>query len=248
MSGAENSTDRKSQGSVSNNKEKDTKQAGTEAKQPHLHTGSDAGDRAVEWYTRHQRQITIGAVLIALLAFGVWFTRSAQIRKQEFAARELNQARVAAVAGNYQLAASDLSRIITAYGGTPAGQEAVLLLANVHMQQQQPGLAVAELQDFLDGGPQREFVGPAAALLGNALEEMGDAARAADAYDRAVEATPYALIKSEYLMDLGRVAWAMGDTARAAEAYEQIIDDGEDTPAVTEATFRLAEMRGASAR
>ena len=40
----------------------------------------------------------------------------------------------------------------------------------------------------------------------------------------------------------------MGDTARAAEAYEQIIDDGEDTPAVTEATFRLAEMRGASAR
>ncbi len=233
---------------MSKNKEKDTKPAGSEAKQPHLHTGSDAGDRVVEWFARHQRQFTIGVVAVVLLGFGVWFTRAAQIRKEEFAARELGQARVAAGAGNFQLAASDLSRIITSYGGTPAGQEAVILLANVHMQQQQPGLAVAELQDFLDGGPQREFVGPAAGLLGNALEEMGDLARAADAYDQAIEATPYALIQSEYLMDLGRVAWAIGDTARAAEAYEQIIEASEDSPAVTEATFRLAEMRRASAR
>jgi predicted negative regulator of RcsB-dependent stress response len=235
-------------GSVSKNKEKGTKPAGSEAKQPHLHTGSDAGDRAIEWVKHHQKRLTIGAVAVTLLGFGVWFTRAAQFRKEGFAARELSQARFAAGAGNFQLAASDLSRIITSYGSTPAGQEAVLLLANVHMEQQQPGLAAAELQDFLDGGTQREFTGPAAGLLASALEEMGDLPRAADAYDRAIEATPYALIRNDYLMDLGRVAWAIGDTARAAEAYERVIEESEDAPAVSEATFRLAEMRRASAR
>lgn len=233
---------------MSKNKAKDTKPAGTEAKQPHLHTGSDAGDRAVEWVSQHQRQLTIGAVAIVLLGFGVWFTRAAQVRKETFASRELNQARVAAGAGNLQLAASDLQRITTSYGNTPAGQEAVLLLANVHLQMYQPGLAVAELQDFLDRGPQREFVGPAAGLLAGALEQTGDMERAADAYERAVAATPYALIRADYLMDLGRVARALGDTARAAAAYERVIDEGEAPQAVTEATFRLAEMRGAAVR
>jgi TolA-binding protein len=228
-------------------KEKDTKPAGSE-QQPHAHIGSDAGDRAVEWVAHHQRQLTIGAVAIVLLGFGVWFTRETQIRKQEFAARELSQARVAAGAGNFQLAASDLTRIIASYGNTPAGQEAVILLANVHMQQQQPGLAVAELQDFLDGGPQREFVAAAAGLLGSALEEMGDLGRAADAYSQAVEATPYGLIRADHLLNVARVAWAMGDTTRAAAAFERVIEENEDAGAVTEATFRLAEMRRAAAR
>ena len=220
-----------------------------EQQKPHLHTGSDAGDRAVEWVTHHSRQLTIGAAAVVLFGGGVWFAREARLRKEEFASRELSQARVAAGAGNFQLAASDLSRIVSTYGRTPAGQEAMVLLANVRMQQGQTELAVAQLQDFLSGGPERAFVGPAAGLLGMALEELGDLSRAADAYQQAADAVGYSMIRSQYLLELGRVAWTAGDTARAATAYELVIEENEDDPAAaTEAKFRLAEMRRRAAQ
>ncbi len=216
----------------------------SEKQKPGLHTGSDAGDRAVEWVTHHSRQLTIGAVAVVLLGGGVWFAREARVRKEEFASRELSQARTAAGAGNLQLAASDLSRIVGTYGQTPAGQEAMVLLANVRLQQGQTALAVAELQEFLSRSPQREFAGPAAGLLGKALEELGDFSLAADAYQQAADAVGYSMIRSQYLIELGRVAWTAGDTARAAAAYERVIEENEDDPAaVTEAKFRLAEMR-----
>ena len=193
--------------------------------------------------TGHRRQLTIGAVTLFLIGGGVWFTQAAQVRKENFAARELSEARTAADAGNFQLAASDLNRIIGTYGRTPAAQEAIILLANVRLQQGQPALAVAELQDFLNGGPQREFRAPASGLLGSALEEVGDFRGAADAYQQAADAIPYEMIRSQYLLDLGRAASTGGDTARAAAAYERIIEDDADPQAITEAKFRLAELR-----
>jgi hypothetical protein len=49
-------------------------------------------------------------------------------------------------------------------------------------------------------------------------------------------------------MNVARVAWSMGDTTRSAAAFERVIEENEDAGAVTEATFRLAEMRRAAAR
>ena len=239
---------RRQKGSVKKTEDAARPKSGAEEK-PRVHMGSDAGDRAVEWVTQHGRRITIGAAAVVLLGGGVWFTREARVRKENFASRELSQARTAAGAGNFQLAASDLSRIVSTYGSTPAGQEAMVLLANVRMQQGQTALAVAELQEFLSGSPQREFFAPAAGLLGMALEELGDLSRAADAYQQAADAVGYSMIRSQYLIELGRVAWTAGDTARAAAAYVRVIEENEDDlAAVTEAKFRLAEMRPQAAQ
>ncbi len=58
-----------------------------------VHTGSEAGDRTVDWMTHHRRQLTIGAVTLFLVGGGVWCTQAAQVRKENFAARDLSQAR-----------------------------------------------------------------------------------------------------------------------------------------------------------
>jgi predicted negative regulator of RcsB-dependent stress response len=210
---------------------------------PHRHTGSEAGDRAVEWFQHHKTRLTIGAVAVVLVGGGFWFTREAQVRRQEFASSELDQARTAADAGNFQLAASDLTRIVGTYGGTPAGQEAAILLANVRLQQGQPALAVGELREFLASGPDQPYVGSAAAMLASALEQLDDFGAAADAYQRAADATPYGMIRSQYLIDLGRVATTAGDTTRAVAAYQRVIDEAEGSAAGVEAKFRLAELR-----
>ncbi len=208
--------------------------------------GSDAGDRAVQWVVHHQRRVMVVAATAFLIAGGVWFTQSARVRRETFAARELSQARGAAESGNLQLAASDLGRIITTYGKTGAGQEAVILLANVHLRQSQPELAVSELRDLLSRGVEPHLRGPAAGLLGTALEEMGRFREAADAFEQAADNIPYGFIRGPFLMDLARTAAAGGDTGRAAATYEAIIADDENSQAAAEAKFRLAELLHAS--
>ncbi|MCH7714760.1 MAG: tetratricopeptide repeat protein [Gemmatimonadetes bacterium] len=208
--------------------------------------GSDAGDRAIQWWAENRRRITIGGSIVFLIGGGAWFTRSARIRQETFAEGELSQARVAAQSGNLQLAASDLGRIINLYPKTGPGQEAVILLANVHLQQSQPELAVSELRDLMLRGPEPYLEGPVAGLLGNALEELGRFAEAADAYDQAAEGVGYDLIRSMYLMEGARAAALAGDTGRAAAAYETIIEEDQDATTVGEATFRLAELRRGS--
>ena len=168
--------------------------------------------------------------------------QSAQTRREVFAAGELSQARVVVQSGNLQLAVSDLGRITSTYPKTLAGQEAVILLANVYLQQSQPELAVTELGDLLALGPAQHLEGPAAGLLGSALEELGRFGEAADAYERAANAVSYDLIRGGLMMDLARAATVAGDTGRAADAYEAIIAEDDASPTAAEARFRLAEL------
>jgi len=52
-----------------------------------------------------------------------WLLMTSARRKEEFAARSLNQARAAAEAGNLPLASSELQKLIQTYKGTDAASE-----------------------------------------------------------------------------------------------------------------------------
>ncbi len=202
----------------------------------------DAGESTVQWVQHHRRQLTIGATFVFLIGGGLWFSRAAQVRKEVFAARELAVARFAAVSGNLQLAASDLTAIVTTYGRTPAGEEAVILLANVYLQQNRPELAVAQLQRLLSAGAAAEFRGPANGMLGKAFEGLGQYGDAADAYAAGAAATPYDQLEHELLLDQARAAVAAGDPAQAIAVYQAIIDEDDTSQAAAEAVFRMAEL------
>ena len=208
---------------------------GTEKKQ--------AADRVLEWIQRHRNQLIAGGVAVAVVAGGVWFSMSAQKRKEAFAQRELSAARFSAQAGNLPLAARDLSRLITAYRGTSAADEATLVRARVRLMQGQPELAVAELRSSLSEGLKPHFRAPAGALLGAALEDAGRMAEAGQAYTDAAETTPHILLKGELLVDAGRAYLLAGDTSRATESYRRIVDQYSEAPSALEARVRLGELR-----
>ena len=64
------------------------------------------------WY-RDPIRLGVGAVVVLLaIALVTWLVISSQRRKEEFAARSLNQARAAAEAGNLPLASSELQKLI----------------------------------------------------------------------------------------------------------------------------------------
>jgi outer membrane protein assembly factor BamD (BamD/ComL family) len=194
------------------------------------------------WYQRHQRALFVALVVLAAAAIVGWFIVASGKRKEQFAARSLNQARAAAEAGNLPLASSELQRLITTYKGSDAAQEAVITLNQVRMVNGQNELAVVGLREFLATKPAPKYLAPAYGLLGAALENTKRWPEAANAYSEASKAVDVPYLKATYLVDAGRAYREAGRNEDAARAYRTILEKYKDSPSSTEAQVRLAEI------
>ena len=163
-------------------------------------------------------------------------------RKEEFAARSLNQARATAEAGNLPLASSELQRLIETYRGTDAATEAVITLNQVRMVNGQSELAAVGLRDFLAKKPPQKYLAPAYGLLGTALENSKRPAEAAEAFSNASKSADLDYLKARYLIDAGRAYRSAGKTAEAEAAYREVIQKHPKSSSFTEAQVRLAEL------
>lgn len=197
---------------------------------------------ATPWYRDRTRQLV--ALAVALLGAGLigWFLLSSGRRKEEFAARSLNQARAAAEAGNLPLASSELQKLIQAYKGTEAASEAVITLNQVRMVNGQSELAAVGLREFVATKPAPEFAAPANGLLGAALENARKYADAGDAFLAASRAADLDYLRARYLVDAARAYREGGKTQQAVAAYREVIQKYSTTSSVTEAQVRLAEV------
>ncbi len=194
------------------------------------------------WYRNRQRQIIAAAVVVAALALVGWFVMASAQRKEEFAARSLNQARAAAEAGNLPLASSELQKLISAYGGTDAASEAVITLNQVRMVNGQNELAVVGLRDFLKTNPPVQYRTPAQGLLAAALENSKRWVDAGNAYTDASKVAEVEYLKAKYLVDAGRAYREGGKLEEATRAYRTVVEKYPKAPSVTEAQVRLAEV------
>jgi outer membrane protein assembly factor BamD (BamD/ComL family) len=197
---------------------------------------------ATPWYRARQRQLVAAAVVLAAAAIVGWFVLDSGKRKEEFAARSLNQARGAAEAGNLPLASSELQRLITTYKGTEAASEAVVTLNQVRMVNGQSQLAAVGLKEYLATKPPAKFAAPASGLLGAALENSKQWVEAGTAYTQASKAADVPYLKATYLLDAGRAFRQGGKTEEAERAYRTVLEKYPNSPGFTEAQVRLAEM------
>ena len=180
--------------------------------------------------------------MLAILALVAWFVVASAKRKEEFAARSLNQARAAAEAGNLPLASSELQKLIAAYKGTDAASEAVITLNQVRLINGQSELAVVGLREFLNSEPPAQYRTPAHGLLGAALENAKRWVEAGNAYNEASKGAEVEYLKAKYLVDAGRAFAQGGRTDEAARAYRTVLEKYPESPSVTEAEVRLAEL------
>lgn len=190
------------------------------------------------------RALLILAAAVAAIALVAWMMVSSGRRKEEFATRELIRARAIAEQGNLPLAATELQNIIDTYGGTEAAAEAMVAINQVRLINGQSDLAAVSLREFLASNPAPKYRAPAEGLLAASLENAGQHADAAAAYRRASEAATVDYLKAEYLVDAGRALRNAGQPAEAEAAYRTVVTDFSETPSLTEAEVRLAEMTG----
>lgn len=208
----------------------------------HSREQAPAPAAATPWYRDRSRQLLAVLVLLLIGVLVAWFVVASGKRKEEFAARSLNQARTAAEAGNLPLASSELQRLITTYKGTDAANEAVITLNQVRMINGQSELAAVGLREFLATKPAEKYVAPAYGLLGAALENSKRWADAGNAYTQASNAAEVPYLKATYLVDAGRAFREAGRAEEAARAYRTILEKYPDSPSFTEAQVRLAEL------
>ena len=197
---------------------------------------------ATPWYRDRNRQLVAIAVAVAAVGLIAWFLVTSGRRKEEFAARSLNQARAAAEAGNLPLASSELQKLIETYKGTDAATEAVITLNQVRMVNGQSELAAVGLKAFLATKPAPEYAAPAYGLLGAAMENARKFDEAGDAFAAASKTADLAYLKARYLLDAARCYREAGKTQEAIAAYREIIQKFDKTASVTEAQVRLAEL------
>ncbi len=197
---------------------------------------------ATPWYRNRQRQIIAAALILAAIAVVAWFVVASEKRKEEFAARSLNQARAAAEAGNLPLASSELQKLISSYAGTDAASEAVITLNQVRMINGQNELAVVGLREFLNSNPPEQYRTPASGLLGAALENAKRWEDAGKAYTQASKMAEVEYLKAQYLVDAGRSYRLGGKLEEAARVYRTVLQKYPKSSSVTEAQVRLAEI------
>ena len=80
------------------------------------------------------------------------------------------------------MAASELQKVITTYGGTDAAQEAVITLNQVRLVNGQQELAAVELAGLPQVEPDQKYLAPGYGLLGRALENANRPEEAAQAF------------------------------------------------------------------
>ena len=197
---------------------------------------------AAPWYRDRIRLAVAGGLALVAIALVAWFVTTSNRRKEEFAARSLNQARTAAESGNLPLASSELQKLIQAYQGTDAATEAVITLNQVRMVNGQSELAVVGLRDFLQADPGPKYRAPAYGLLGAALENAKKFGEAGDAFTSASQAAAIDYLRARYLVDAGRSYRAAGKTAEAVAAYRTVVEKYPTSSSFTEAQVRLAEL------
>ena len=207
----------------------------------------DPAENVVDWFQKNQRLVTGALTAAIVIVAGIWFVRAYDVRKENAAQRDLQGARSSVAVGNLPLAANDLSRVVNAYSGTRGAQEAAVLLGHVRLLQDQVPQAITGLREFLDDSPDAVFRVQALGLLGLALEEAGQMAEAAEAFEDAASDARFDYQKAGYLLDAARAHTAAGDSAAAREAYTRIVSDFPEDLSATEARMRLAEMDAAQA-
>jgi len=190
----------------------------------------------------NRKVLTGAAIAIALVVLVGWFMIESGRRRELAASGLLDTAWGLQDQGNLPQASTEFQRVIDSYGGTDAAMLATLSLNQVRMESGQSQIAADGLREFLARSPSGEFAAAAHRLLGSALENLGQPAEAAAAYQQAVATATTGNFKAEALLAEARAWRAAGNTEEAVRALRVILANHGESAVAAEATVRLAEL------
>lgn len=201
----------------------------------------------VAWTRRNSQVAIIGGIAIVLLIGGTIYYLNQRSQQFGEAATQLEMVQQVAMTSPVPEAVSELESYLVRFGGTPYGIEARLLLAELHLDDENPEAAIEALLETAPSyGNSLEL--QATSLLAAAYEEAERWDDAEQIYLELMERGEFTFQRREAGEGLARVLLAQGDSAAAAEAFRDLIALEEpDSPLRTYFEMRLAELTGGDA-
>ena len=202
----------------------------------------------VDWFHINSRWITIGAIVVAAVAFGVWLFERTDLNKTIRADKQLVVAKQSLNSGNAPLAEADLKKVADRYSDKAAGAEAGILLGILRMERGDYSGAVTGLRYLtskVSSGPNAATV---RGLLGDGLAQLDKPADAAVEYEKAATATTMPNEKSYWESKAARAYLTAGKTVEARKLYEVLAARTDNEAVSTEAHLRLGEFAAAGKR
>jgi predicted negative regulator of RcsB-dependent stress response len=197
-------------------------------------------DSLVGWLETHSRQLMYGSIGLLVVAGGFWFYRQSNERQAQSASMALSEAESAVAAGNLPLAQSSLEKLVQRYGGTSAGMQAHVLLAQVHYDKGEYQQGIQELKPVTDD-KDSYTAATALNLTAAGLEQSGKFAEAAAMYQKAAERAPYKVDHDVYMASAARALTTAGKKDDAKKIWSALAKD-DQSAAAPEARVRLGEL------
>ena len=206
-------------------------------------TFENGADSAFDWARANSKAIGIGLTVVAAAVIIAIVARQYSNRREDAAEAALSRARQSYAQGNLPLAQTDLRRVISQFGGSAAGSQASMLLAQAYYEQ---GKADSGLKVLDDGKASSSDRAAFEALKGAGFEQKKDYAKAAERYKAAAELTDAKIAKDRYLADAARVYTSAGNKAEAIKIWDAMAKDAA-SPFSSEAKVRLGELEATPA-
>jgi len=198
----------------------------------------DHAESVTDWARANAKPLGLAVGVVALAAV-LWLVGT-QWRNQraEAADAALSRARQSYAQGNLPLAQTDLRRVIARFGGSSAGSQATMLLAQAYYEQ---GNADSGLRVLNEGKPSSLDRASFEALKGAGYEQEKKWAEAADRYQAAAGLSEAKVAKDRYTADAARSLTEAGKKAEAAKIWSALSKDNTSAYAA-EARVRLGEL------
>ena len=198
----------------------------------------DHAESVTDWARTNAKPLGIAVGVVALAAV-LWVVGN-QWRNQRAGAADaaLSRARQSYAQGNLPLAQTDLRRVIARFGGSSAGSQATMLLAQAYYEQ---GKADSGLLVLNEGKPTSLDRASFEALKGAGYEQEKKWAEAAARYQAAAGLTEAKIAKDRYMADAARTFTEGGKKAEAEKIWTALSKDNASAYAA-EARVRLGEL------
>jgi predicted negative regulator of RcsB-dependent stress response len=198
-------------------------------------------DSLMDTLSARRREITIGVIVVAVVAGGLLLWRMSVNQKNDRAERALTEASNALYAGNRPLAMTQLQTIADRYGDTAAGVEGAMLLAELDFEDAKQADGMKVLDGLKGSGAAGNFKAPIDGLVAGAYADQKKYDDAAKQYQAAADESDYQSSKDVYQADAARMLMLAGKKDAARKIWQDLASR-PDSPSVAEAKVRLGEL------
>ncbi len=207
-------------------------------------TSDDPLENATMWLQSNGKLLGIGVAVIAAVGLGIYGVRASDAKKNANASTALYTAQGTLADGKTDEAQKALDDVAKRYGGTSAGEQAVLLLAQSYFEAGKFAEGIERLESARSGAS-KEFAAAMDQLIAAGHEGLADFNKAAEAYAKAAESAATELERDGNLVSQGRALMRAGKRAEAIALFEAMVAK-EGSPYAQEASVRLGELKASA--